>query len=257
MKNFLDKPKTPIFVAVLAIFVLAILSTILIFNYVQASSNLSKQQQWSSGKENFDNAFAIAASVKDVPDKNLYVPKLIEQIGTTIPQCVASIGHGAVETSVEQISDPSKLITEKHIINLNDEAGNAKAGTPSIWAYTGPDQKIVKISFTCNAFLLGYGNLSFIDLINNEHAIEKAFNEAGLALPYYTVIAPQNRSSYTQYASDGTTVVSENCDFSGSIVQDKRKYNWEANVKFNYDYANQKGNLADTIRTITITISAL
>lgn len=255
MKKLLNKPKTPIFVAFFSMVLLLILMIILIVVYNNASANLSKQQQWSSGKESFDQAYAIAASVKDVPYKNLYVPKLIDQIGKTVPECITSIGMGATEISVEPVNDSLHLITESHVINLNNESGNVKAGTPNIVAYTDVDHNIRKISFSCNAFLLGYGDLSFIDLIDNEHAVEKTFSEAGLNLPNGTVNAPVNRASYTQYASDGTTVVSENCSFNGTVFQEGKRYKWESSVKYDYTYANLNGNLADTIRTITITIS--
>ena len=99
---------------------------------------------------------------------------------------------------------------------MNNEAGNEKAGTPSIVASTNRSRIITKIQFSCNTTLLGYGNYSFVDYVDNLHIIEKSLSEAGLKVEDGTVRAPDNRATYTSYDSDGTTVVMESCDFSGN-----------------------------------------
>ncbi|MDO5329679.1 MAG: hypothetical protein Q4E88_06285 [Coriobacteriia bacterium] len=241
MKNFLKKPNVPLIIIVSFIVILCIVFSIVCIVFVQGTNSLATQQRWASGKESFDNAYEIAAADKDTPDKTLYIPKLTEFLGKNVSDAVASLGSGA-----SVISSTSNQV----IVNLTNEAANVKSGSTTI--SFDLNKEIVKcVHFRCNTWALGYGALSFTDLINNEHCIEKSLNEAGLNLEYGSVIAPTNRSTYTSYAADGVTVEKESFTFHGR----SGKYNWEANMTFDYSIANTKGNLADTVRTIEISIS--
>lgn len=246
MKNLFKNPKAPLITCIISIFVLVIALFALIFTYANAEANLSRQQRWTSDKDSFDRAFEIAALDKETPEKTLYIPNLVEQLGKTVDQAVNDIGNGATVVS---------STSEQTVINLNNESGNEKAGTPNIVAYTNRSHKITKISFTCNALLLGYGNTSFVDMINNEHIVEKSFTEGGLGIPEGKVTAPSDRMSYTTFDSNGTTVVMENCDFNGYQWQKGRSYKWSANLNFDYRIANEKGDWSETIRLITLIIS--
>lgn len=245
MKKFLNNQKAPVIACIIAIIVLVAVLVVLIATFSKASANLGIQQQWSSGKDSFDKAYEIAASDKETPDKTLYIPNLVEQLGKTVDQAVANIGQGATIVS---------STTSETVINLNNESGNDKAGTPSIIATTNRSHRITKISFSCNTWLLGYANYSFVDYVDNLHIVEKTLTEAGLNVESGKVKVPDNRASWTTYDSDGTTVVMESCDFSGNQWQDGRNYKWSSNLNFNYSLANSKGDLSETIRLITITI---
>lgn len=245
MKNLLKNQKSPVIVCIIAIVVLCALLVFLIASHANAEANLGKQQQWTSGKDSFDRAYEIAAMDKETPDKTLYIPNLVEQLGRTVGEAIANIGQGATVVS---------STSTETVINLNNESGNEKAGTPSIVATTNRSHRIVKISFSCNTTLLGYGNYSFVDYVDNQHIIEKSLSEAGLKIDEGKVKAPENRATFTSYDSDGTTVVMESCDFSGNEWQNGRNYKWTSNLNFNYSLANSKGDLAETVRLITISI---
>ena len=254
MKKFLNKQKTPVAICAIAIIAILIVLVVLIVSYSTAKANLGKQQQWASGKDSFDKAYEIAASDKETPDKTLYVPNLTNLIGKTVDEAILSIGQGASAVSSSPAIDIDSGAVLQTVINLNNESANIKAGTPNVVAYTNRSGRIVKASFTCDARLLGYGNFSFVDLVDNVHIIEKTLGESGLNIDVGSVHAPTNRASYTTYASDGTTVVTENSTFSGEKFQNGRYYKWSSNLNFDYSIANAKGDLAETIRLISITI---
>ena len=245
MKNLLKNQKSPVIVCIIAIVVLCGLLVFLIASHSSAEANLGKQQQWTSGKDSFDRAYEIAASDKETPDKTLYIPNLVDQLGKTVDEAVANIGQGATVIS---------SIPTETVINLNNESGNDKAGTPSIVVTTNRSRTITKIQFSCNTTLLGYGNYSFVDYVDNLHVIEKSLTEAGLKVDEGSVKAPDNRTTYTSYDSDGTTVVMESCNFSDTQWQKGRSYKWTSNLNFNYAIANAKGDLSETVRTLTISI---
>lgn len=255
MKKIFNKPNTPIVLSIIAIIILVavLCALILVFNY--SSSNLAKQQQWTSGKDSFDKAYEIAASDKETPDKTLYIPKFVLLLGKSVDQALTEIGHGSVLASTEPTNDESIGAVNKNNINLSNESSSQKTGTTNVVAWSNSAGQIVKISFSCDISLLGYGKFGFVDIINNQHLVENAFIESGLYLEPGTVMTPTNKSSYTTYASDGTTAVSQVCDFSGIAYQDKNSYKWNANVNYNYNVANTKGDLSETIRILTISVS--
>ena len=241
VKNLLKKPNTPVIICAISLAILVTAFVLVLIFFLNGRASLATQQQWASGKESFDSAYEIAAADKDTPDKTLYVPKLKDQLGKKLEDAVKDIGQGAVVVS----SDANQTVC-----NLTNESANLQNGTPTV--VFGTEKGIVKsASFSCSTWLLGYGPLSFVDMINNEHCIEKVLNEAGLQVDYGIVVAPTNRASYTTYAQDGTTVSTEKCEFSGASGRNK----WSASLVYDYTLANTKGNLANTIRTVSVTIS--
>lgn len=256
MKKFLKNSKTPILICGCAC-LLAIAAFILIFFlYSQGVSNLAKQQQWASGKDNFDAAYEIAVADKDTPDKTLYIPKLVDQFGKPLNEAIADIGQGAKILKQEVVGKPNDKVEVNTSLVLTNESGNTKSGTPTVVFGTNHAGKVTKASFSGSTWLLGYGALSFVDMINNEHICEKSLREAGLNVEDGRVSAPTNSSLYTTYTADGTTVQSESCDFNGTEWQNKHKYSWAANLSYNYSIANAKGDLADTVRVLTISIES-
>lgn len=255
MKKNLNKLNTPIIVCFLSIIVLLVILFALTSFFVYSSNNLSKQQQWTSGKDSFDKAYEIAASDKETPDKNLYIPNLVSLLGKNIDQAVPEIGHGSVLASSEDVSDPSISAVKKYTVNLSNESSSLKTGSSSVVAFTNKKGSITKVTFSCDIALLGYGKFGFVDIINNQHLVENSYKEAGLNLEIGNVVAPTNRASYTTYASDGTTAIKEVCDFSGSVYQDKKYYKWNSTVSYDYTIANTKGDLSETIRIISISVS--
>ncbi len=224
MKKLFNKPNSPVVVCIIALVVMLAVIVSLIAIHASAEANLARQQKWTSDKDSFDRAYEIAASDKETPDKVLYIPNIVNLLGKTIDEAVNSIGQDAFVVSSTKISDYETGASNQTIINLNNEQANIKSGTPNIVADTNRSGRIVKISFSCNIRLLGYGNYSFVDLVDNLHLIERSYNEAGLYLEDGSVSVPANRSAYSTYDSDGTTLISENCDFNGNHWQDGRNF---------------------------------
>ncbi|MEG1042436.1 MAG: hypothetical protein RSE94_21195, partial [Pseudomonas sp.] len=80
--------------------------------------------------------------------------------------------------------------------------------------------------------------------------------EAGLVIPAGSVVLPKDKAAYCTYATDGTTLVKENCPFSGAAEVNGARYTWSAVLTYDYTAANASGNLADTIRQVYIYINA-
>lgn len=254
MKKLKKAQKLPLIICGLAAVIAIGVFVVILVTYLQGSANLAKQQQRGTGQDEITKTYEITAYTKDKPEKTLYVPNLVEQLGKSVDQAINDIGHGATVTGAQAVGKPTDKVEKNTMVSLSNEAGDAKQGAPSLVLGTNHAGKITKISFSCNTWALGYGSLSFIDLINNEHVVEKTFREAGLNLEDGKVVAPTNRASYTTYGSDGTTVETESCSFSGKLFQDKHSYKWDSTVTFDYSIANKEGNLSKTVRNVTISV---
>lgn len=244
--------KTQTGVYVLGIIALVILVAMFVFcsyKYHSGMESLSTQQQWSSGKEDFDRAYQISISDKEKPEKTIYAPNLVSCLGKSVEECVSSIGQGAKVTAAVPVAEGTQTTIE-----LTNESSNVKSVTPKVILISNSSGSVISASFTASTWALGFPKLSFTDMINNENICEKTLNESGLNIELGTIKAPENRSSYTTYASDGTTVVTENWSCSGKNTVNNKSYNWSANLVYDYSYANVSGNLAETIRSITISV---
>ena len=96
----------------------------------------------------------------------------------------------------------------------------------------------------------------FADAVKNEHIVEKTLREAGVNVADGSAKLPSDKTSYSTYASDGTTLVKENCSFNGTVDINGAAHTWSSVLMYDYSTANASGNLADTVRIIYIYINA-
>ena len=96
----------------------------------------------------------------------------------------------------------------------------------------------------------------FADAVKNEHIVEKTLREAGVNVTDGSAKLPSDKTSYSTYASDGTTLVKENCSFNGTVDINGAAHTWSSVLMYDYSTANASGNLADTVRIIYIYINA-
>ena len=124
--------------------------------------------------------------------------------------------------------------------------------------YLGLDEAgaVVQAGYSASTGALGYGTLSFSDAVKNENIVEKTLQEAGIDVPEGSVQLPEDKTEYSTYASDGTTLVKESCAFSGTVDIGGAPHEWSAVLSYDYSAANASGNLADTIRIIYVYINA-
>ena len=86
--------------------------------------------------------------------------------------------------------------------------------------------------------------------------MEKTLQEAGIPVAEGAAVLPEDKTAYSTYDTDGTTLVRENCSFSGTVDLNDAPHEWSAVLSYNYTTANMSGNLADTIRIIYVYINA-
>ncbi|MEG0072170.1 MAG: histone-lysine N-methyltransferase [Raoultibacter sp.] len=201
------------------------------------------------GKEDAKDASTITA-------KKTTVPALVSVIGKTQEEALKIIGHGAVASVSTPINEENNPVKTKVAVALTDEPADNRSGTPTVYLGLNEGGQIVQAGYSAATASLGYGSLSFADAVQTEKIIEKTLGEAGLVIPAGSVVLPKDKAAYCTYATDGTTLVKENCPFSGAAEVNGARYTWSAVLTYDYTAANASGNLADTIRQVYIYINA-
>ena len=206
----------------------------------------AQQQSTDVGNLSQDNSGKDAASATA---KKTEVPNLASVLGMTQDQAVEQLKHGATVTS-------SKDVKKSVTIALTTEPADTRSGTPSVYLGLNEDGKIIQAGYSAATASLGYGSLSFADAVKNEHVVEKTLRDAGVPVVDGAATLPTDKTAYSTYATDGTTLVKENCSFSGQVDINGASHDWSSVLLYDYSTANASGNLADTIRIIYIYVNA-
>lgn len=196
---------------------------------------------------------------KDAPTetaKKTTVPNLVSVLGLTQDEAVTVLAHGAQVTSVKEVNEEDNPIKQNVTVALTDEPADTRTGTPTVYLGLDEEGVVIQVGYSASAAALGYGTLSFVDAVKNEHVVEKTLQEAGIAVEEGAAVLPEDKAEYSTYATDGTTLMKENCSFSGSIDINDAPHEWSAVLSYDYTTANMSGNLAETIRIIYVYINA-
>ncbi len=188
--------------------------------------------------------------------KKTQVPSLTSLLGMTKGEAVTALKRGATETSSKEVNEEGNPVKTNVTVALTDEPADTRSGTPTVYLGLNEEGKVIQAGYSAATASLGYGSLSFVDAVKNEHIVEKTLQEAGVSVPEGSVELPSDKSTYSEYASDGTTLVKETCSFSGTVEFGGAPHQWSSVLLYNYSTANTSGNLADTIRIIYVYVNA-
>ena len=265
-----DKPDVPphmrksrrmrrvlIVVIVLLVVLIATLGY-LTFRLVNESQTLAAQQ--TQQQQDAQEVTAIQQEeTKDATTetaKKTEAPNLASVLGLTQDEAVAALKHGAEVTSSKDVNEEGNPVKKNVTVALTDEPADTRTGTPTVYLGLHEEGKVVQAGYSASTAALGYGSLSFADAVKNEHVVEKTLQEAGIPVAEGAATLPEDKTVYSTYDTDGTTLVKENCSFSGTVDLNGAAHEWSAVLSYNYTTANMSGNLADTVRIIYVYINA-
>lgn len=186
-------------------------------------------------------------------DASTSVVNLVSLMGMTQPEALAAIGHGA---TVQEADDPGiSGDVDEVVVLLTDEKGDSKSGTPTVVLGLGADGRVNAASYSASTWLLGYGSLSLVDAVSTFHIVENTLAKAGLQGVENGSVALPSKETYSHYESDRKTLSSEECAFHGVASANGVSYLWDAEVDYDYEEANKTGNLANTVKKITVYVA--
>lgn len=249
-------------VLIAAICVLVVLACALGYFTVrlfQESQLVAKQQSLAQNESDSAADSLQPGDAQDVASaavKQTDVPNLVGLLGLTQDEAVEQLQHGATASAAREVNEEGNPIKSTVNVALTSEPADSRSGTPTV--YLGLDEQgiIVQVGYSASVSALGYGDRSFSDIVKGDGIIEKTLREAGADVSADAVQLPDDRSEYSTYATDGKTLVKENCSFSGTADVEGASHEWSAVLSYDYTTANASGNLADTIRTIYVYINA-
>ena len=215
----------------------------------QAQTHQDQQQAATLDADNTSDASTATA-------KKTSVPNLVTLLGMGQDEAVEYLAHGAQVSSTREVNEEDNPVKTEVRVALTSEPADARTGTPTVYLGLGEDGLIIQAGYSTSTTSLGYGSLSFADAVRNEAIIEKTLAEAGVDVAQGSVTLPEDKTSYSTYDTDGKTLIKEYCSFSDTVDIEGAPHEWSAVLSYDYTMANATGNLADTVRTIYVYVSA-
>jgi hypothetical protein len=241
--------KTLIVVIVLLV---ALVAALLFFGFhavVEGNSIASQQAQSRSTMTTASGNDATSAT-----NRTTDVPNLTGLLGLSQDAAIEQIGHGATVTSTRSTSDNGAIVSTVSVA-LSTEPADSKVGLPTVYLGLDESGAVIQVGYSASAASLGFSTQSFSDAVNSTHVIEKALQAIGVNVSEGAVTLPSDRSAYTTYASDGTTVARERCSFSGEATVNGIPCTWSSVLSYDYTTANLTGDLSDTVRVIYVYVT--
>lgn len=236
-------------IAILLVVLVAI-GILCYFLYVNANNTSTQLTQ------NFDQTSNSVSENDDASAlKTVTIPQIAAYIGQNVDSCIAGIGHGAQISTDRGIDEEGNPIKRSVKLSLSSDTGDSQAGTPSVTLDLDENGNILHATYSASIKNLGYSQSSFYDAITNGHIIEKTLKEAGLDVGDNIATLPENEAEYRTYLSDGTTTSKEEREFSGEGTYNSEKFSFSSTLTYDYTVSSRTGNLSDTLKTITFTIS--
>lgn len=238
--------------AIVVLVVLALVLAALIVAFLLNAQNVAVQQ---TPPESEVSQISGSESNETADDqKSATVPALALTLGQSYDDAVAEIGHGAQVSSDESKEDDDigdDGIKRTVRLTLANDASDTKSGNPTVTLRLDKDDVVKSVSYQASTKVLGYGTMSFQDAVLNDKIITRVMSEAGVSINEDDVTLPENSSEYSTYTSDGQRISKEERTFSGQA----QNCSWSATLLYDYALSLTTDNLADTVRTISITVS--
>ena len=243
---------------IVSILLIALLGALIFFGWqlIQEGNQIVQQQQSSAQVEvqEVQQTEQVTRDAETAVTKKVDAPNLTAVMGLGVQEATEAIGHGAMVAHDIDVSGDLRMVKRRITVVLTEDPADSKSGAPTVYLGTDRDGKVIMAGYSAATASLGYGSLSFADAVTNEHIVENTLREVGLKVDDGAAVLPE-RSQYSTYASDGTTLTREQCAFEGVQEAGGQTFDWSSVLVYNYTAANASGNLADTVRQIFTYIS--
>lgn len=241
-------------ILLIALLAAAVVGVVMIMQEVQSEAVQQTVEQQDDSSSTLSGGSTTDTTTEAT--KVTEVPVLTSVLGKTQDEAVAELQHGATVTSSRAVNEEGNDIKTSVTVALTDEPADSRSGTPTVYLGLNEGGQVIEAGYSAATASLGYGSLSFSDAVNNEHIVEKTLQEAGVGVAEGTITLPTDKTEYSTYASDGTTLTKESYTFTGTASANGAEHEWSSVLMYDYTTANTSGNLADTIRMIYVYVEA-
>ena len=249
------RTRTTLIIVIVLLIVLAAALGYFAYHLFTTSQTVASQQAQANSSSSQSISDSAGKDVSTVTTKKTDVPDLASILGKTQDEAIAALGHGAQVRESRAVTDEGSTIKTSVTVPLTDEPADTKTGTPTVYLGLNEEGKIIQAGYSTSTSSLGYGAISFIDMVQVNHAVERTLQEANVNVADGAAVLPSDKMQYSTYASDGTTLTRERYSFSGDVAVSGKDCAWSAVLSYDYANANLTSNLSDTVRVIYIYVT--
>lgn len=183
------------------------------------------------------------------------VVDLTALIGCNLDQAMEQIDHGA------EIDGESRLVagglTEVTVL-LGEESASIDKGAALAYLYLDKNKRVIQASYRININDLSCASLPFDQIVDDANLIGRLLEGAGLAAYEPNPVKAPARDKYALYDSSGKTTVEERYQFMGTGTDAAGTVlEWSVYLDYDYSQAIESNNLADTVRTVHVSINTV
>lgn len=232
--------------AIVALLVVACIGFVL-------ASGVSQRESFAHAAQDDSALLEEEESTTEVTRAVYPVVTLVDLMNATQNQAIKTMGHGA---TVEHVSSFDAMgYTKEVTVSLADERADVDAGTPTVVMWLNDSGHVRSASYQAPTSLIGYGSLSFVSAIEQEHIVDYVLSSVGLTQFDTANVALPDEDSYSIYESDKKTLAQESYTFTGNGYADNDAYTWSVTLTYDYTQANETGNLANTIKQVHVMLT--
>jgi cytoskeletal protein RodZ len=250
------KMRTVLIVIILLLVVFICAGGALLYQLFDEAQNTATQQAQQQTDTNSISSDADTQDSSSEVSKLTTVPDLVSLVGLSQDEAIEILSHGAEISAYRDVNEEDNPVKTEVTVSLTDEPSDDTSGSPSVYLSLNDAGVIIEAGYSVATSSIGYGSISFVDAIENESIIEKTLEEAGLSVSAGSCVLPSDKTLYSTYATDGTTLTKEYYSFTGNGTSSSATFGWMGSLSYDYTVANATSNLADTIRTIYVYVSA-
>lgn len=242
--------------AVVLVIILAIALAVVSMLALNEAAQAETQQTQTGGTAAQPSADLQVSSSSSTTKKTATVPALATLIGSDSEQAIDKLGHGAQIAKTADYSDDATGAVQRVTVVLTSEPSSSEYGAPTVYLDLNDKGAVVSASYRVAMSSLGYGAISFKQAVGKYRVIQNALEDAGISIPNSTKFTlPSNRKDYSSYQSDGKTLTKQQRTFTDQGSAAGMTYRWSGTISYDYAKANASGDLANTKRTLKVSVS--
>lgn len=241
-----------LFIAIAILLVLIIIGVAAYSVLLAQNASQSGQETLESDSSDVDTLGSESGTEVATEDvvEDVVVPDLTKLFGVSSAEALKLLPQGTIVSAIDNLEDPANPVKSEQTIKVGVAKDGKTEGPMKVFLGMDSNDIVIKAGFVTTIESLGYGLLSFADVINNEHIINATFEKAGIILAEPVELS----SSATDYATfdDKGNLMTEKGAFEGACDVAGVTHPWYATVVYDYKLYNATGKISKTQRDIYI-----
>ena len=247
-----SKRSRRIFIAITIFLILIIIGVVAYSMQLANNASQSGQKTLETESRDVDTLGSESGTevVSEVVVEDVVVPDMSKLFGLSSAEAEKLLPSETIVSAIASLDDPANPVKSEQTIKVGVTDGGKKEGPMKVFLGMDSNAIVIKAGLSTTVESLGYGLLSFADVINNEHIINATFEKAGITLDE-TVVLSSPAKDYATFDDKGN-IMTEKGTFEGECNIAGVMHPWYATVVYDYKLYNATGKISKTQRDIYI-----